>query len=617
MTALSIKNIPEPFLDATQRILARFDCRMSDTGLPVTVTAGSDLSVRISPDGAAICCPETCYFRALGLLLEHIGEKEFSVCETPKFPQLGVQLDVSRNGALHVDAIKAWMEDLALMGYNQVYLYIEDLFFVPGREYFGYMRGRYSAADLKELDDWAFGYGMELIPSIQTLGHHRQYLRWDESADVRDTPEELLADADATYAFIEDMIRAVMAPLRTKKIVLGLDETHTLGLGAHLKNFGYEQPWQIFCRHMEKVFAITDSMGLQGMICSDMFFRMCDPARDYYGANTVITPEIGSSIPENATVIYWHYGEAPGCDDYMLKKHMALGRKTIFYGGTWTWSGHLPNTHYAIKATKEALQACEAYGIDTVVQTLWFDDGSECHYLYGSLTLQYTAEYAFGHDEDDHLAKRFHFCTGADADAFMDMSAYQYKFQLDPPFSDFKELFRGKSLFWQDIMLGQADHFLQSQPFSEHYLAYADRFAGYAAGNSRWEKHYTFVGNLFRYLGLKCRIAEQLRDAYLKGDRPCMEQICDEWLPALLEVAQQCHEQHKALWMADYKPFGWEVLDHRYGGTEARIRSARERLSAYLSGAVSALEELEEPRLPMAPNPWNPFRRIITGTVEA
>lgn len=616
MTALCITNIPKPFLEATQRILGRFDCCMSDAGLPVTVSAGSDISVRICSEGAEITCPHTCYFRALGLLLEHIQEKEFYICETPKFPHLGVQLDVSRNGALRTDAIKAWMEDLALMGYSALYLYMEDVFFVSGREYFGYMRGRYSTAELKELDDWAYGYGLELIPSIQTLGHHRQYLRWDESADVRDTPEELLADSGTTYAFIEDMIRAVTAPLRSKKIVLGLDEAHTLGLGAHLQRFGYEQAWQIFCRHMEKVFAITDSMGLEGMIYSDMFFRMCDPKRDYYGADTVISAEIGAKIPDNATIIYWHYGEAPGCDDYMLEKHKALGRKTVFFGGTWTWSGHLPNTHYAMKATKEAVQACEAYGIDTVVQTLWFDDGSECHYLYGDLTLQYTAEYAFGHEEDAHLAKRFHFCTGADADAFTDMSAYQYMFQPEAPFSDFKELFRGKSLFWQDVLLGQADNFLQAQPFSEHYLAYADCFAGYATQNSRWEKHYSFVECLFRYLGLKCRIAERLRGAYLKGDRPCIRQICDEWLPALLELAQRCHEQHRALWLADYKPFGWEVLDHRYGGTESRIRTARERLSVYLDGEVPALEELEEPRLPMAPNPWYPFRRIITGTVE-
>lgn len=616
MTALNISLVPEQFLEGTQRILSRYGCCLSHVGIPVTVAIGSELSVHISSEGATILCPLACYFRALGLLLEHIQEKDFYACESPKFAHLGVQLDVSRNGALRTEAIKAWIEDLALMGYNQLYLYMEDVFFIPGRKYFGYMRGRYTAAELKELDDWAYGYGLELIPSIQTLGHHRQYLRWEESADVRDTPEELLADSDATYAFIEDMIRAVTKPLRSKKIVLGLDETHTLGLGAHLQRFGYEQPYQIFCRHLERIFAITDSMGLEGIISSDMFFRMCDPTHDYYKKGTVISAEIANNIPSNATLLYWHYGEAPGCDAHMLEKHMALGRKTIFYGGTWTWSGHLPNTHYAINATKEALCACAAAGIDSIVQTLWFDDGNECHFLYGYLTLQYTAEYAFGHTEDAHLAKRFHFCTGADAEAFMDMSAYQYIFQQKAQFSDFKELFRGKTLFWQDILLGQADEFLQNNPFSDHYFAYADRFKVYAAQNPRWKKNYTFIENLFRYLGLKCRIAEQLTRAYLREDQACLHQICNVWLPELLELTEQCHAMHKSLWLESYKPFGWEVLDLRYGGTEARICTAQERLGAYLRGEILCLEELEEPRLPMVVSPWNPFRRILSGSVE-
>ena len=333
------------------------------------------------------------------------------------------------NGWLTADAMAKALEKVSTgfqeVGYNQLYLYMEDMFFVPGRVYFGYMRGRHTAAELKELDDYAFHYGIELIPSIQALGHHEQYLRWTESADVRDTADVLLADSDTTYVFIEQMIRAVTSPLRSKKIVLGLDETHTLGLGEHLRRFGYEQPNRIFLRHLKKVFAITDALGLEGIVAGDMFFRLYSSDHGYYTPGTVFPPEVQEMIPANATLIYWHYGEAPGCDGEMLEKHRSLDRKTVFYGGTWTWSGHLPDTDYAIRATREALAACEKYGICDVIQTLWGDDGNECSYLYGLLTLQYTAEYSFGHLNDPWLSKRFRFCTGGDADAFYDMSAYQ------------------------------------------------------------------------------------------------------------------------------------------------------------------------------------------------
>ncbi len=43
-------------------------------------------------------------------------------------------------------------------------------------------------------------------------------------------------------------------------------------------------------------------------------------------------------------------------------------------------------------------------------------------------------------------------------------------------------------------------------------------------------------------------------------------------------------------------PFGFEVVDTRYGGKVSRIATAQLRLAAYLNGQVDALPELEEVR---------------------
>jgi len=615
MKALQFLGLPEQYTAGTQRLLQQKGCCMAETGFPVQVILGQTLSVRVGTEEATITYPQGFFFRALGLLLAHVEEAGYWLTETPVYRNLGVQLDLSRNGAMKVEAIRSYMDYMALMGYNQLYLYLEDMFCVPGRAYFGYLRGRYSPEELKALDDYAFDYGIELIPSIQALGHHEQYLRWDESADVRDTADELLADCETTYAFIEDMIRAVTAPLRSKKIVLGLDEAHTLGLGQHLRRFGYEAASSIFSRHLKKVFAITDGLGLEGMLYVDMYFRMFAPDHGYYTESTVIPPEVAQEIPENATLIYWHYGEEPGCDDYMLQKCEAMGRKTVFFGGTWNWSGHLPNTAFAMQMTKDALVACKKHQIQEVIQTLWGDDSNECDAIYGLLTLQYTAELAFDHDDQTWLEERFRFCTGGNAKAFYDMTAYQNIFDRGVEYGSFLELFRGKALFWQDIMLGQADDYLHHTPMSGYYGEFADRFAAYRKDISSWSKHYGYIEDIFRYLSLKCSIAERLTDAYKAGDRQTLERICGQ-LTELLVLTERCHVQHKALWMESCKPFGWEVLDNRYGGMAARIRTAQERIRAYLDDSISRLEELEEARLPMTPSPWTPFRRIASATVR-
>jgi len=42
-----------------------------------------------------------------------------------------------------------------------------------------------------------------------------------------------------------------------------------------------------------------------------------------------------------------------------------------------------------------------------------------------------------------------------------------------------------------------------------------------------------------------------------------------------------------------FKPFGWEELDGRYGWVIARLRGAKRRIEAYLSGEISSIPELE------------------------
>ena len=617
MTSLNLIGIPNQFVEGAKRILAQHDLYLDDKGFPIFVKIGTKLFVRIDSDKGEIICSEASFFRALGLLLEHWREKFFTITEQPRFGNLGLQIDLSRNSALRLGSIKELMDMMALMGYNQLYLYLEDMYCVPGREYFGYMRGRYTPQELKELDDYAACYGMDLIPSIEVLGHMEQYLRWDEAADVRDTNRELLADSETTYQFIEAMIKAVTAPLRTKKVCLNMDETHNLGLGKYLTLNGYEKKDVLFCRHLAKVFEITDALGLEGIIASDMFFRMAAPDGGYYAKSTVIPPEIIDKIPENATLIYWHYGEDPGCDEYMIPKHMALNHKIIFYGGTWTWSGHLPHTEYALRATREALPACVKYGIRDVIQTIWGDDdGMACSHFYSLLTLQYTAEYAFGHEDDAWLSKRFSFCTDGDMDAFLAMSDYQCKYKFGEISNNFMDLFRGKTLFWQDILMGQADEYLQANPMSEFYGRTAQKFREYALRESVWQEHYAYIETIFSYLSLKCSIAEKLEPAYKRKDNSVLTDILTTQLPALLELTVLCHERHKKLWMESNKPFGWETLDHHYGGMEARIRTACDRLDAYLHGTLPCLEELEEKRLPMAVNPWNTVRRIVTTTAD-
>ena len=142
----------------------------------------------------------------------------------------GVMIDMSRNAVMSIDGLKRFFPLLKKMGYNCVFLYTEDTYEVDGEPYFGYMRGRYSKAELKEIDDLGASMGIEVIPCIQTLAHLTAATRWGKFPT--DMGDVLLTDDERSYEFIDHMFSSLSGCFRTKrilkaagaKVVCGLDD---------------------------------------------------------------------------------------------------------------------------------------------------------------------------------------------------------------------------------------------------------------------------------------------------------------------------------------------------------------------------------------------------------
>lgn len=94
------------------------------------------------------------------------GQKE--LYQEASFETLGYMPDCSRNAVLNVEGAKLLIR-LSCHGFNALMLYTEDTYEIEGYPYFGYMRGRFTKAELKELDAYALSLGVELIPCIQVL----------------------------------------------------------------------------------------------------------------------------------------------------------------------------------------------------------------------------------------------------------------------------------------------------------------------------------------------------------------------------------------------------------------------------------------------------------------
>ncbi|MBW0524686.1 hypothetical protein O181_064401, partial [Austropuccinia psidii MF-1] len=165
--------------------------------------------------------------------------------EICKFETLGIMIDCSRNGVLKLTSLKDLIRLISLMGLNILQLYTEDTYEISNEPFFGYFRGPYNQKELKDVDDYADSFGIEVVACIQTLGHLGQMLQWPRFGGMRDTHEVLLVGSQEVYDFIEKMIISITKPLRSKKIHIGMDEAHGVSEGRYRQLFGIKDSCQV------------------------------------------------------------------------------------------------------------------------------------------------------------------------------------------------------------------------------------------------------------------------------------------------------------------------------------------------------------------------------------
>ena len=132
--------------------------------IPVYFEKGES-GLKISFDGTKATVSYSCdkeYCRALLLMKAKGFSAPYEVFENSTFDSLGFMIDCSRGAVLKKETVEKLLRILALLGYNQLMLYTEDTYEVDGEPYFGYLRGRYSQEELKELSAYAEGLGVSL-----------------------------------------------------------------------------------------------------------------------------------------------------------------------------------------------------------------------------------------------------------------------------------------------------------------------------------------------------------------------------------------------------------------------------------------------------------------------
>jgi hexosaminidase len=560
------------------------------------------------------------FFRGLGLLLQEIKQKEdFEIAEEPQFTTVGAMFDISQgNAVIGVPAVKVFVNLMAVMGLNMLMLYSEDSYDIKGEPYFGYMRGRYSREDLREIDRYAAVFGIEAIPCMQTLAHLTDVLQWAAYRDIKEDEDTLLPGSDKTYAFIEGMIAAASAPFQTRRIHIGMDEAWRLGQGNYLKLHGWRKKIDIMTEHLSRVLEITEKHGLQPMIWSDMYFRAASKTGDYYDESSAISREDIAKMPRNVQFVYWdYYHNEPAFYKEWIRRHREFGSDPVFAGGIWGWQGYGMSYGKTFVTTNAALGACKEMGVKEVFATIWGDATTESNIFGHLLGLQLFAEHAYAREPDEaKLGKRFEYSTGCRYEDFWDFNGLNAipGVERDSPANP------SRYLMWQDILMGLFDQNIEGLPLEKHYADLAGRLEASAARNGRFSFVFEYYAKVSAALALKSEIGLKTRAAYLAKDREALKRISGEILPKLADRVAALRNYHRSLWLDIHQPPGWEIMDLRYGALLARIDTARLRLDDYLAGRLARIAELDEERLPwqgregVADLICNSYDRIVSAS---
>ena len=506
------------------------------------------------------------------------------------FDMLGVMIDMSRNAVMTVDSLKRFLPLLKKMGYNCVMLYTEDTYEVNGEPYFGYLRGRYSKAELKEIDAFGTGLGMTVIPCIQTLAHLNAIFRWRQIP--HDCDDILLVDDERTYELIEHMFETLSECFASRKVHIGMDEAHMLGRGKYMDIHGYESIYSIIRRHLDRILQIASKYGYELMVWSDMYFRPWNNG-EYMIPKCDVPQEVIDSLPEQIIPVYWdYYQSTEQAYSDMIENHLQLSNKTWFAGASWGWQGLIPFNRFTLESMLPALHACQKHGIKNVIFTMWGDDGAECSHFSQLPSLFYLAEYAKENTDENKIKEKFKRLIGIDFDEFM---------QIDLPNDvvEYEGMPRNPSkyMLYSDCFNGYLDYSVKPG-VGKRYTDYSEKLYAIAQKSRRYGYVFDTAAKLCDVMEIKYELGLRTRNAYKAGNKTELERLAKQEYVEVTKRVKIFAKAFEKQWMTDNKPHGFDVQDLRLGGLLQRLDSCRRRILDYVNGKIDRIDELEEEILP-------------------
>ena len=527
-------------------------------------------------------------FAALGYVLSHPNDLNYSISRTMSIESLGVMIDCARNAVPKIETFKEYIIYLSLQGYTNLGLYLEDLFEVDDEPMFGYMRGKYSKAELKDLVAFASHFGIEVIPYIQTLAHLNSIFRHADYRSINDTGDILLVDEPKTYELIENMLKTTKSIFTSKKINIGMDEAWMLGLGKYLSKYGYTNRMDIMIKHLDQVLSLCRKYDYDVSMWADMFFHLTSGG--YLNPGVLeFSEEIKKRVPSDVELVYWDYYQTD--EEKYTNKFKSLKTLTTNYsfaGGAWKWIGFAPLNQFTIRTMNLGISAAKKAGVKHIVLTSWGDNGAEASIFSILPSLLYISN-SFYDDDLGNLNDLAKLISGFSYDELLDLDLVNQIYTSKEHIA----VNPSKYLLFEDLLFGNSQTKINLN-YKFYYLDITDKLSHYIDRKGSSTYLFQTLYHLSRVLSIKSTLGLEIFHAYHKKDTVELKRLTNEVIPKLLKNLELFYDAFKYQWYLENKTYGFEVQSYRLGGLSKRIEEVQAYLISYLEHDIKSIPELEE-----------------------
>lgn len=553
--------------------------------------------------------------------------------EVPRFSELGVKIDMSSGGVMKIESLKNTIISLALYGYNTLFLHMEDAFEVPSEPFIGYLRGKYSEIELREIGTIAKSLGIEIIPSIQALNNLDHILSWPAYSAYKDSRGNLKMDYDNSYILLERVILAVTEPLQSKRIHIGLESMKGVrNIGKCCEDDRETNKLvdttihKVFALHLQRLLDVIHSLNIRPIIYTDLLFQLanigqCKCKNDSSSSKADLLDDIRELIGENAIDLMFsefsssdvgQYKELIDLHEKLKNTSPVLDSSLTLSLGLWTWNRFWAALHWVMSTLDAGVDAAFSKGIQSIVIEARLNDGNQLDFISAEAGIAYFAELVRLKQAKSKL---------------MILQRVEESFSaIFRSISTFSDILQASSidqvpgvpigwgttnianwLLWEDPLLSHLSNTISEKELVKHYRELAnslDLKIRLDVKNSRINDEMneidiglhplTFPAAIARVLYRKFLLKMHFKKAYKQTDKKMLSEIIDKKKNGiffqLIDSVFFLRQTHKIVWLQRYKQTGWEILEGRYGIVQARLEGFGSMLQEYVDGDISELE---------------------------